>query len=194
MQVPKKHLPVVGIIGLVIVAASGGGIYYYQFVFPHNTTVVPVSHRMIFMTAVIQEAGGYHITNTRFLNQTSLPTFTDSGGANLTGVKLQDYKQASSDNKTINANAGDTVTFYILGVNATGGFYGKQYPGVSAHGFQISGPGSVSASSGVLPGTIPFGKWYTVTVTLTMAGTYLYFCSIPCSDQHGFMNGNIVVS
>lgn len=192
MQVPKRHLPVVGIIGLVIVAASGGGIYYYQFVLPHNTTIVPVAHRMIYMTAVVQEEGGYHITRTVFLNQTSLPAFSDSNGAPLTGVSFHDYKQVSSDNKTINANVGDTVTFYILGVNATSTDPG--YHVSNAHGFDISGPGSVSASNGALPGTIPFGKWYTVTATFTVAGSYLYFCTIVCSPRHGEMTGNIVVS
>ena len=191
MQAPKRHLPVVGIIGLVIVAASGGGIYYYQFVVPHNTTVAPVSHRMIFMTAVVQEEGGYHVTNTAFLNQTTLPTFSDSTGANLTGVKFQDYKQASSDNKTINASVGDTLTFYIKGINASSTDPARHVS--TAHGFQISGPSSVTVS-GVLPGTIPFGKWYTVTVTFTVAGTYLYFCTVVCSPQHGIMNGDIVVS
>ncbi len=192
MQAPKRHLPVVGIIGLVLVAASGGGVYYYQFVLPHNPTVVPAAHRMIWMSAVVQEEGGFHVTNTRFLNQTSLPTFSDSLGANLTGVKSQNYKQASSDNKTINANAGDTVTFYILGVNASS--TNSQYHLSNAHGFQISGTGSVSVSNGALPGTIPFGKWYTVTVTFTVAGSYLYFCTILCSPRHGEMSGNIVVS
>ena len=192
MQVPKKHLPIVGIIGLIVVAASGGGIYYYQFVLPHNTTFVPVAHRMIWMSAVVQEEGGYHITNTRFLNQTGLPSFNDSLGANLAGVKFQDYKAASSDNKTINASVGDTVTFYILGVNASS--TNSQWHLSNAHGFQISGPGSVSVSNGALPGTIPFGKWFTVTVTFTVAGSYLYFCTIVCSPGHGQMNGYIVVS
>jgi plastocyanin len=192
MQAPKRHLPVVGIIGLIIVAASGGGIYYYQFLLPHNTTVAPVSHRMIFMTAVVQEEGGFHVTNTAFLNQTTLPMFKDSTGYNLTGVKFQDYKQGSSDNKTINASVGDTLTFYIKGINASS--TNSQLHVSNAHGFQISGPGSVSVSNGALPGTIPFGKWYTVTVTFTVAGTYLYFCNIVCSPEHGIMNGNIVVS
>ncbi len=193
MQIPKKHLPIVGIIGLVIVAASGGGIYYYQFVLPHTATVVPVSHRMIWLTAVIQEEGGYHVTNTRFLNQTGLPAFTDSRGADLTGVKFQNYRQTSSDNKTINANVGDTVTFYILGVNSTAANFPLELPPYE-HGFQIAGPSSVSVSNGALPGTIPFGKWYTVTVTFSVAGTYLYFCTVTCSPQHSSMNGNIVVS
>lgn len=144
------------------------------------------------MTAIVQEEGGYHITNTAFLNQTTLPPFTDSKGVNLTGVRFQNYKQVSSDNKTINASVGDSITFYILGVNASG--TGSQLHASNAHGFQISGPGSVSVSNGALSGTIPFGKWYTVTVTFSVAGTYLYFCTIFCSPEHGMMNGNIVVS
>ncbi len=192
MQAPKRHLPVVGIIGLVIVAASGGGIYYYQFVLPHNITAVPAAHRMIWMTAVIHEEGGFHVTNTRFLNQTTLPTFSNSTGPNLALVKVQDYKQASSDNRTINANVGDMITFYIQGVNATGTYFPLQQS--TAHGFLISGPSSVDVSNGVLPGTIPIGKWYTVTVTFTVAGNYMYLCWIPCSPEHYLMNGNIVIS
>ncbi len=192
MQIPKRHIPIVGIIGLIVMAASGSGIYYYQFVLPHNTIVAAASHRLVFMSAVVQEEGGYHITNTAFLNQTSLPAFNDANGANLTGVKFRDYKQTSSDNKTINASVGDVITFYILGVNASSPALDRHYS--NAHGFQITGPTAVSVSNGVLPGTIPFGKWYTVTVTFTAPGNYLYFCSIFCSTLHGQMNGNIVVS
>jgi len=189
LQAPKKHLPVVGLLGLVVIAAAGGTVYYYQFASPH-THAVP-SHRLVFMTAVIQELGGFHVNNTAYLNQTTLPAFDNSKGYNLTGVKFQDYLPSYSDNKTINANAGDTITFYIHAVDGSGhGF--SQYG--SNHGFTIDGPTVSVAAGDALPGTIPFGKWYSVTVTFVTAGSYIYRCNIFCSDQHPFMQGNIVVS
>ncbi len=205
MQVPKKHLPVVGILGIIVIAAAGGGIYYYQFVVPHN--VAAPLHRLIFMTAIVQEEGGFHINETAVLNQTSMPTFTQDKGANLTGVTYVNYK-GNSDNKTISAHVGDTLTFYIKGINATypcgsytdGGTKECWLSPCNAHGFTISG--SVQVLNGTLGGTcnspssayIPFGKWYSVTVKFTAPGTYSYFCFIVCSVEHGDMNGNIVVS
>ena len=108
----KKHFPIVGLLGLVVVAAAGGGIYYYQFVLSHTPVTFTPSHRIVFMTAIIQEQGGFHITNTAFLNQTNLPGFDPSKGYNLTGVDYHKY-QGESDNKTIDAHVGDTITFYI---------------------------------------------------------------------------------
>jgi heme/copper-type cytochrome/quinol oxidase subunit 2 len=191
MQAPRKHLPVVGLLGLVIIAAAGGTVYYYQFASPH-THGIP-AHRLVFMTAVIQELGGFHVNNTAFLNQTTLPAFDTSKGYNLTSplVKFQDYIPAYSDNKTINANAGDTITFYIHGVDGSGHGFPQSS---TAHGFEIDGPTVSVAPGGVLPGTIPFGQWYTVTVTFNTAGSYTYRCSIVCSQQHMFMTGSIVVS
>jgi plastocyanin len=190
LQVPKRHLPIVGILGLVLIAAAGGGIYYYQFLQPHAAPVPP-SHRLVFMTAIVEEEGGYHVTSTAFLNQTTLPAFNSTKGANMTGVQHQNYVGAA-DNKTIDAHTGDTITFYILGENATSTDLSLHLS--NAHGFQISGPGSVNIQDGTLPGTIPFGKWYTVTVTFQTAGTYVYFCTINCSPLHGNMNGQIVVT
>jgi plastocyanin len=189
LQAPKKHLPVVGLLGLVVIAAAGGTIYYYQFASPH-THAIP-AHRLVFMTAVIQELGGFHINNTAYLNQTTLPAFDNINGYNLTGVKFQDYLPSNSDNKTINANAGDTITFYIHGVDGSGHGFAQSS---TAHGFEIDGPSVSVAAGGVLPGTIPFGQWYTVTVTFTSAGSYIYRCSIVCSLAHSSMLGSIVVS
>src|SRR5207244_9776459 len=158
MQVPKKHFPIVGLIGLVVVAAAGGGVYYYQFVLSHATVTYLPSHRLVFMTAIIQEQGGFHITNTAFLNQTNLPSFDPSKGYNLTGVNYHNY-QGESDNKTIDAHVGDTITFYILGMNATSPCTTTPPNDCwisTAHGFDISGPGTVNVSNGVMPGTIPF--------------------------------------
>src|SRR5437879_12659421 len=102
IQAPKKHLPVVGLLGLVIIAAAGGTIYYYQFATPH-THGTP-AHRLVFMTAVIQELGGLHIHNTAYLNQTTLPAFDNANGYNLTDVQFQHYLPSPSDTTTINPN------------------------------------------------------------------------------------------
>ena len=189
MQVSKRHLPVVGLLGLIVIAAAGGTVYYYQFLSPHSHAVP--AHRLVFMTAVIQELGGFHVNNTAFLNQTTLPAFDKANGYNLTGVSFHDYLPSYSDNKTINANAGDTITFYIHGVDGSG--HGFAQFG-SNHGFEIDGPIVSVATGDVLPGTIPFGQWYSVTVTFTTAGSYTYRCNIFCSNAHPTMLGSIVVS
>ncbi len=200
MQSPKRHLPIVGLMGLVVVAAAGGGIYYYQFVASHATTSYAPVHRFVVMTAVVQEQGGFHINNTAYLNQTNLPSFDPAKGYNLTGVKYQDYMGAS-DNKTINIHTGDTVTFYIFGKNASGSDPNLHLS--QGHGFSIIGPSTYTvASGGVLGATtctsttscIEYGMWYTVTITFDAAGNYTYQCSITCSPLHGNMNGNIVVT
>jgi plastocyanin len=204
MQAPtKKHFPVVGLLGLVVVAAAGGGVYYYQFVLSHATVTFAPSHRLVFMTAIVQEEGGFHVTNTAFLNQTNLPAFNATAGAgNMTGVKYQKY-QGRSDNKTIDAHVGDTITFYVYGENATSSDPALHVS--KGHGFDIIGSGSFTVntsanSPGILGGTnpanppIPFGKWYSVTVTFNSAGSYTYLCSIVCSPLHGNMNGQIVVT
>src|SRR5690349_12079769 len=105
MQVPKRHLPVVGLLGLIVIAATGGTIYYYQFLTPHQSSHGPPSHRLVFMTAIVYEEGGFKFYDTAYLNQTSLPSFNASnGGPSLIGVKYQNYKPSSTDNQTINAN------------------------------------------------------------------------------------------
>ena len=180
MQVPKRHLPVVGLLGLVLIAAAGGTVYYYQFLHPPNTSCGVPSHRLVFMTAVIFEAGGFQITNGAYLNQTDAPTFNATAGPGLKGVKHQNYTETGT---TINANVGDTVTLYIWGVNSTNP---AQVGGLSGHGF--------SMSPFVQSGVIPLGKWFTATFTVTQAGTFAYFCTIFCSKNHPLMTGNMVVS
>jgi len=206
MQVPKKHFPIVGLLSLVVVAAAGGGVYYYQFVLSHATVTYAASHRLVFMTAIVQEEGGFHITNTAFLNQTNLPEFNASAGVNFAGFKagLNYTKyQGESDNKTIDAHVGDIITFYIYGENATSSDSALHVS--KGHGFDIVGSGSFTVntsanSPGILGGTnpasppIPFGNWYSVTVTFNSAGSYTYLCSIVCSPLHGNMNGQIVVT
>jgi FtsP/CotA-like multicopper oxidase with cupredoxin domain len=188
VQVPKKHLPVVGLLGLVVIAAAGGGIYYYAYVSPPSTSCGTTSHRLFFMSAVIFELGGFQITNGAYLNQTTAPTFNATTGPSLAGVKHENFT-APSDHKTINAIVGDTITLYIFGVDASDP---RQFSGIPGHGFTISP--SVNVQAGTMPGTIPLGKWYTVTFTVTQSGTYSYFCTIPCSNGHGQMTGNMVVS
>jgi len=191
LQVSKRHLPVVGLLGLVVIAAAGGTVYYYQFLTPHQSSCGAPSHRLVFMTAKIQEVGGYNVYNMAFLNQTTLPAFNASGPV-LGGVSFKDYKPSSNNNKTINVNVGDEVTFYIQAVNASDP---RQVS--SSHGFQISGPSTLAVVDGSLPAagaTIPFGTWFSVTIRFDTAGAYIYFCTVVCSAQHGSMNGNIQVS
>jgi plastocyanin len=192
LQASKRHLPVVGLLGLVVIAAAGGTVYYYQFLTPHQSSCGVPSHRLVFMTAKIQEVGGYNVYNLAFLNQSGLPGFNATAGPSLAGVSLKDYKPSSADNKTINVNVGDSVTFYIKAVNAS-----DSRQSSTSHGFQISGPSTLAVVDGSLPAagaTIPFGTWFSVTVRFDTAGAYIYFCTVPCSLQHGLMNGNISVS
>jgi len=144
------------------------------------------------MTAEIQEVGGFKVYNTAFLNQTSLPGFNATKGPGLAGVNFKDYKPSSNNNKTINVNVGDEVTFYINAIDS------KDSRQVStSHGFQISGPTTLAVVDGTLPAagaTIPFGTWFSVTIRFDAEGAYVYFCTIICSAQHGSMNGNIQVS
>ena len=194
MQAQKKHLPIVGLLGLVLVAASGGGIYYYQFILPHQVSSIAPAHRLVFMnatvvenTAVAPNMHGFEITNTAFLNQSTPPRFDPNLGANMTGVKYTNY-QGNSDNSTIVANAGDTITFYIYAVSAPSP---PQLSGIPGHGFSISpAPDNII---GQLPGIINLGHWYTLTATFSTSGTYAYSCNIFCSNLHPNMRGNIVV-
>ncbi len=190
MQVPKKHFPVVGILGLVVIAAAGGGIYYYQFVISHTTITYTPSHRLVFINATIVEDSpnghGFEITNTAFLNQSTLPNFSGGNGANMTGVTYTDYK-GESDNSTIDAHPGDTITFYIYSKSVSDP---RQATGIAGHGFQITSP---SGSLLVAPTTLTFGQWSTFTITVTDLGTYVYRCTIFCSNGHPNMFGNIVV-
>ena len=195
MQVPKKHFPIVGILGLIAVAAAGGGIYYYQFILSHASPNFTPSHRLIFINATVVENSvvapnghGFEIKNTAFLNQSTLPSFDVNAGPNMTGIKITKY-QGDSDNSTIRANPGDTITFYIYSVSAPSP---PQLMGIQGHGFAIS-PTPDNVIGGPIPGTLDFGHWYSVTATFTNGGTYIYSCTIFCSNGHPSMHGNIVV-
>lgn len=154
-----------------------------------STSPAIPAHRLIFMTAIIHENGGFGVTSLAFLNQTSLPSFDPTSGPNLTGVDYTNYTGGNSN--TIYANTGDTLTFYVLGRNSTDP---AQVASLQGHGFEISGPSTFTIDQGALPGTIPLGKWFTITVTFWKPGTYLYFCVIVCSPTHALMTGSIVIS
>ncbi len=196
MQVPKKHLPFVGLLGLIVIVAAGGGIYYYQFVIPHITVTYTPVHRLVIMTAIIFEESGFHVNDTAYLNQSSLPPFDSTNGANLTRVEYQNYP-GNSDNRTVEARVGDKITFYIKGLPTKD----PMLQDSTGHGFEISGPAPVTVNAGgpepcstSPPPCIPFNTWYTVTVTFNASGSYRYFCTLFCSPQHGLMDGNIVVT
>jgi plastocyanin len=136
------------------------------------------------MTAIIYEIGGFTVTKAAILNGTLMPAFNPTNGANLTGVNYHSYRPSDPTNKTIDSNAGDTITLYIHSINANDT---RQY-GISGHG--------ISTTANVVNGTsntpLPFGKWSTLTVTVPTGGTFDYSCTVSCSDNHSKMKGSIV--
>ena len=186
MQTPsKRHLPIVGLVGLLVVAGAGSTVAYYQFVLSHPTTCAPPVHRLIFMTAIIYELGGFTVTKAAILNGTTMPAFDPIKGANLTGVNYQSYKLSDPLNKTINTNTGDTITLYIHSINANDT---RQY-GVTGHGFGTT----ANVVNGTSDTLLPFGKWTTITVAASSGGTFDFACTVACSDNHNKMRGSIVV-
>lgn len=192
MQVPKKHFPVVGLLVLVLVAVAGGSVYYYQFVVAHHTVCGVPANRVIFMTAIIQEDGGFTIKGAATVNQTVLPVASNSTSAqfNTTGINFHWYNSTLSDAKTITANQGDNITIYMFAINSTDP---SQYAvsGSSqghGHGFGVDGL------------TIPvihvddYGTWGSTTFTASDAGSFTYRCLHLCSNMHGSMTGPLVVS
>ena len=190
MQAPLKHFPTVGLVALVLLAATGGSIVYYQFVLSPSAAcgVAPV-HRLIFMTAIIHERGGFSIFNAAILKQPSLPSFSNNTGVDLAGVNYSDYK--TSDNSTIQGSQGDTITLYIKGISTNETTL--QAIGATGHGFTIDT--DVSVVNGALPNNnIAWGTWYTVTFTVpAVSATSTYHCTQFCSTEHPKMNGGFVV-
>ena len=190
MQVAKRHLPIVGLLGLVVIVAAAGGVYYYQFVVSHSPVNYVPSHRLVFMNATIVETSlnghGFEITSTAFLNQSTLPSFSSAKGANMTDVNYAEYK-GESDNSTITAHPGDTITFYIYSKSVSDS---RQILGIAGHGFEVD---SSSGSVLVPRTTLTFGQWFTFTVKFSDAGTYVYYCTLFCSSGHPMMRGSIVV-
>lgn len=193
MQVPKKHFPTVGLAGLLVIGLAAGSIVYYQYVAPPNTScgLHPV-HRLIFMTALIKERGGYNIFNAAILlNQTSNPLFSTTSGANLTDVNYRNYK--TNDNTTIFGNIGDTITLYIkaISTNETGS-NPVQQPGATGHGFTID---TNVNTNGTLPNNnIAWGTWYSLTFAVPKVVNSTYHCTQFCSQQHPSMNGGLTAA
>ncbi len=187
MQVPKKHLPAVGLLGLLVIGAAAGSIMYFQYVAPPPTRcgLNPV-HRLVFMTAIIKELGGFRIYNAAFLTQNAAPSFSTTSGANLTGVSYQNYK--TTDNSTIFGNVGDKITLYIRSINANDS---RQISSAMGHGFTIDT--TVSVVNGTLPNdNLAWGTWYSVTVQVPKVTSSTYHCTQFCSQQHPSMNGGFV--
>ncbi len=187
MQLPKKHFPAVGLLGLVVIAAAAGSIIYVQYVAPPPTKcgLNPV-HRLIFMNAIIRELGGFKIYNAAILNQSTRPFFSNTTGPNLAGAKYQNYRTA--DNTTIAGNVGDTITLYIRSINANDS---RQASAASGHGFTIDS--TVNVVNGTLPNdNLAWGTWYTVTFQVPKVVASTYHCTQVCSQQHPFMNGGFV--
>lgn len=180
-----------GLLGLVLIAAGAGSIVYYQYVVPPQTNcgLNPV-HRLIFMTALIKERGGFNIFDAATLGQTNLPSFSTTGGANLTGVSYQNYK--TTDNATISGNVGDTITLYIkaISTNETGP-NPQQQASATGHGFTIDTP--INLISGTLPDdNLAWGTWYSITFSIQTRVSSTYHCTQFCSQQHQNMNGGFV--
>jgi hypothetical protein len=192
LQIPKKHFPTVGLIGLVLVAAAGGSIFYYQFVLSPSgkCTIAPV-HRLIFMTAIIHERGGFSVTNGAILTQ-GLPEFSNVTGPNLGNTTYTNYR--TSDNSTIQGNEGDIITLYIKSISTNDtGTPPKQEPSATGHGFTIdTDVGTVNGT--ITDNNIAFGTWYTVTIQLpTSLVTSAYHCTQFCSAEHPLMRGGFSV-
>ncbi len=187
MQPQKKHFPVVGLVTLVVIAAVTGSLYYYQFYIPHAAGCATNVHRVFFMTAIIQEQGGFNITRSAIYNETStpLPTATNStlGSLNFTGVQLKNI--TITNPKTIQANIGDTVTIYMFSVNGTVAPT-LQFKEALGHGFGVD--------QYRIPSPIPLNTWGTwASTTFTFEGGGTFRCLHQCSPNHGSMTGNLSV-
>ncbi len=177
----------VGLITLVVIAAASGSLYYYQYYIPHATGCTTSVHRVFFMTAIIQEQGGFNITRAAIYNETtaSLPRATNStlGPLNFTGVQLTNI--TATNPKTIQANIGDTITIYILSVNGTVAPT-LQFSEALGHGFgvdQYQIPSPIKLFT--------WGMWGSTTFTFEGSGTFR--CLHQCSPNHGSMTGSMGV-
>lgn len=197
MQVSKKHFPAVGLLSLVLIGVAAASIYYYQFVIPQARTCATPVHRIIFLRALIQEApfNGFSIESAAIWDPTSLPppsgvNYTSQDPRlNFTGVRFTNYTVTSP--KTIEANLGDTITVYMLSVNAT---IPPQWPATPpalglGHGFgidQFTIPNAMRL--------VTWGTWGSTTFTVTSEGFATYRCLHDCSPAHGQMTGSLAVS
>jgi len=196
MQVSKKHFPVVGLLSLVLVGVAVGSVYYYQFVVPHARTCALPVHRIIFMKALVQEApfNGFSIVGEGIWNLTSLPpaaaNYTSQDPRlNFTGIRFTNTTVTNL--KTIQTNVGDTITVYMLSVNATIPPQWVATPPAQGlgHGFGID--------QFKIPNELRLVEWETwgsTTFTVTREGFATYRCLHDCSPSHGQMTGSLAVS
>ncbi len=184
--IPKKSLPVVGLISLVLIGVAAGSVYYYQFVVPHVRTCGVSANRLIFLDAIIQERGGFTIRNAAYLNGTS-PSYSNQTGPLLNStVAYTNYRVNS--NKTIEANLGDNVTIYYHSIDSQDPLQVSD-----GHGFNLPDPYSI------LQVRIPWvsgsqGTWWMVSFTLDQAGSFTFQCANFCSPEHGNMAASLTVS
>ena len=192
MQVTKKHFPVVGLLSLVLIGVAAGSIYYYQFVTPHARECGAPVHRIIFLEAIIEEQGGFSISSAAVLNQTgSTPpaaTNQTSSALNFTGVQFSNYTVTNP--RVIEANAGDTITIYMLSVNGSSPQWPPTPParglghGLGVDQFTIPKPLQL----------VTWDKWGSTSFTVAREGVSTFRCLHDCSPQHGSMTGTVVVS
>lgn len=187
-QTVKQHLPWVGLLSLVLVAVAGGTVYYYQFVVPHTTTCGVAAHRLIFLDAIIHERGGFTIRNAAYLNQSSLPSYSNQTGPLLNStVRYTNYRVATGNN-TIEANIGDNITIYYRSIDSLDS---RQVS--NGHGFFLGDPYNIEQR--LIPWVAgPQGNWWSVTFTAKQAGSLRFSCRNVCSQEHTSMTGSLVVS
>ena len=191
MQVPKKQFPAVGLVTLVLIGAAAGAVYYYQFVVPHAGTCGAPVHRLVFLKAIIYEAGGFSITGAAILNETGPPPPTASNQTypvfNFTGVKFTNY--TVNNPKAIEAFVGDSITVYMLSVS-TGSPQWPPSPSQGlGHGFgvdQFKIPQEIRL--------VEWGAWGSTTFIADREGVSTFRCLHDCSPLHGQMTGSLTVS
>lgn len=190
---PKKHIPAVGIIGLVLIAAALGSVYYTQFLVSHSTAclVVP-EHRLYVMQAIVHERGGFQVQGVYKLNSTAapLPPFSNVTGPKITSQNATQLAPLP-DPSLVFGSVGDTITLYIHPVSTNES--SVQLPGLQGHGFDIDSKSFITITNSTIPKSnlINFGAWYTVSFQIVSQGTTKYRCTQTCSNEHPQMNGDL---
>ena len=190
---PKKHMPAVGIIGLVLIAAALGSVYYTQFVVSHSTAcLVAPEHRLYVMQAIIHERGGFQVQAVYKLNSTAapLPPFSNVTGPKITSRNATQLAPLP-DPSLVFGSVGDTITLYIHPVSSNESTV--QLPGLQGHGYDIDSKSFISITNSTIPKSnlINFGNWYTVSFQIVGQGTTKYRCTQTCSNEHPQMNGDL---
>ncbi len=194
----KQHLPAVGIIALVLIGATVGGLFYTQFLHPPVTTctVAPI-HRVYVMTAIIQDVQGFSVLASYQTNITgTIPTNSSGVPANLSGGNFTKLP-ARADSKEVYGNPGDIITIYIKAINSTDS---RQYTGILGHGFDFTDKsfirnlnvtGGTGSAAQPTPTVLKFGQWVGMTFQIASQGSGGFFCTVSCSDQHPNMKGTL---